>query len=286
MKRLKQSIQEQRNRKEGNMSESSFLVSLLASGSSGNATYIETPQRKILVDCGLTGKAIAAQMEKIGRSVADIDSILVTHEHVDHIKGIGVLARKYGMDIYANEKTWKAMERKNIGVIKQEQKHLFEPGVTKTFGDIDVVSFSVSHDAASPQFYAFQKDQKQFVMLTDTGYVSEKLRKLLYNADAYLMESNHDVDMLRMGNYAWHLEQRILSDKGHLSNEDGALAMCEMLGDKTKRIYLGHLSQDNNLKELAYQTAESILLQHDCGIHDTFEVYHTDPYEPTELFRV
>ena len=268
------------------MSESSFLVSLLTSGSSGNATYIETPQRKILVDCGLTGKAITAQMEKIGRSVADIDTILVTHEHVDHIKGIGVLARKYGMDIYANEKTWKAMERKNIGVIKQEQKHLFEPGVTKTFGDIDIVSFSVSHDAASPQFYAFQKDQKQFVMLTDTGYVSEKLRKLLYNADAYLMESNHDVDMLRMGNYAWHLKQRILSDKGHLSNEDGALAMCEMLGDKTKRIYLGHLSQDNNLKELAYQTAESILLQHDCGIHDTFEVYHTDPYEPTELFRV
>ena len=85
------------------MSESSFLVSLLTSGSSGNATYIETPQRKILVDCGLTGKAIAAQMEKIGRSVADIDTILVTHEHVDHIKGIGVLARKYGMDIYANE---------------------------------------------------------------------------------------------------------------------------------------------------------------------------------------
>ncbi|WP_314111249.1 MBL fold metallo-hydrolase [uncultured Granulicatella sp.] len=268
------------------MSESSFLVSLLASGSSGNATYIETPQRKILVDCGLTGKAIAVQMEKIGRSVADIDTILVTHEHVDHIKGIGVLARKYGMDIYANETTWKAMENKNIGVIKQEQKHLFEPGITKTFGDIDIVSFSVSHDAASPQFYAFQKDQKQFVMLTDTGYVSEKLRKLLYNADAYLMESNHDVDMLRMGNYAWHLKQRILSDKGHLSNEDGALAMCEMLGDKTKRIYLGHLSQDNNLKELAYQTAESILLQHDCGIHDTFEVYHTDPYEPTELFRV
>ena len=183
-------------------------------------------------------------------------------------------------------KTWKAMENKNIGVIKQEQKHLFEPGVTKTFGDIDVMSFAVSHDAACPQFYSFQKDQKQFVMLTDTGYVSEKLRRLLSNADAYLMESNHDVDMLRMGNYAWHLKQRILSDKGHLSNEDGALAMCEMLGDKTKRIYLGHLSQDNNLKELAYQTAESILLQHDCGIHETFEVYHTDPYEPTELFRV
>ena len=268
------------------MSESSFLVSLLTSGSSGNATYIETPQRKILVDCGLTGKAITAQMEKIGRSVADIDTILVTHEHVDHIKGIGVLARKYGMDIYANEKTWKAMESKNIGVIKQEQKHLFEPGVTKTFGDIDVMSFAVSHDAAAPQFYSFQKDKRQFVMLTDTGYVSDKLRALLKNANAYLIESNHDLEMLRMGPYAWHLKQRILSDKGHLSNDDGALAMCEMLGDQTKRIYLGHLSQDNNMKEIAYQTAESVCRTHDKGVHHSFELFHTDPYEPTSLFEV
>ena len=267
------------------MQELGFKVSLLASGSSGNATYIETPKQKILVDCGLTGKAISAQMEKINRSISDIDAILVTHEHSDHIKGIGVLARKYGIPIYANEKTWAAMSGK-IGKVALEQQEIFNTGETLTFGDIDVMSFAVSHDAACPQFYSFQKDQKQFVMLTDTGYVSEKLRRLLSNADAYLMESNHDVDMLRMGNYAWHLKQRILSDKGHLSNEDGALAMCEMLGDKTKRIYLGHLSQDNNLKELAYQTAESILLQHDCGIHETFEVYHTDPYEPTELFRV
>lgn len=267
------------------MSESSFLVSLLASGSTGNATYIETPTRKILVDCGLTGKAIAAQMEKIGRNIADVDTILVTHEHSDHIKGIGVLARKYGMDIYANAKTWQAMAPK-IGNVKEEQKHLFETGVTKTFGDIDIVSYAVSHDAADPQFYAFQKDNKQFVMLTDTGYVSDRLKGLLANADAYLMESNHDIEMLRMGNYAWHLKQRILGDKGHLSNDDGALAMSEMLGDNTKRIYLGHLSQDNNMKEIAYQTAETVLTQHDCGVHEAFELYHTDPYEPTELFRV
>lgn len=267
------------------MQKLGFKVSLLASGSSGNATYIETPKQKLLVDCGLTGKAISAQMEKINRSISDIDAILVTHEHSDHIKGIGVLARKYGIPIYANEKTWAAMSGK-IGKVALEQQEIFNTGDTLTFGDIDVMSFAVSHDAAAPQFYSFQKDQRQFVMLTDTGYVSEKLRALLKNANAYLIESNHDLEMLIMGPYAWHLKQRILSDKGHLSNDDGALAMCEMLGDQTKRIYLGHLSQDNNMKEIAYQTAESVFRTHDKGVHHSFELFHTDPYEPTSLFEV
>lgn len=267
------------------MQESGLKVSLLASGSSGNATYIETPKQKILVDCGLTCKAITAQMEKIDRSISDVDAILVTHEHSDHIKGIGVLARKYGIPIYANEKTWQAMAGK-IGKVALEQQEIFNTGDTLTFGDLDVMSFAVSHDAASPQFYSFQREGKQFVMLTDTGYVSDKLRGLLKNADAYLIESNHDLEMLRMGPYAWHLKQRILSDKGHLSNDDGALAMCEMMGDRTKRIYLGHLSQDNNMKEIAYQTAESIFHTHDKGVHQAFELYHTDPYEPTKLFTV
>lgn len=266
--------------------ESSFSVSLLASGSSGNATYIETPQKRILVDCGLTGKALHQALEKIGRANERLDALLITHEHSDHIKGVGVLARKYGLDIYANLKTWQAMERKNLGAIPNSQKHLFESGQVLTFGDIDVVSYGVSHDAADPQFYAFRKDNKQFVMLTDTGYVSSKLKGLLANADAYLIESNHDIDMLRMGPYAWHLKQRILGDKGHLSNEDGAMAVSQMLGDQTKRIYLGHLSQDNNLKELAYQTAESVFLANEQGIHEDFHLYHTDPYEPTELFSL
>ncbi|MGY3725190.1 Phosphoribosyl 1,2-cyclic phosphodiesterase [Granulicatella balaenopterae] len=262
-----------------------FKVCLLASGSSGNATYIETPKRRILVDCGFSGKAVEAMMNKIDRSMKDVDSILVTHEHSDHIQGVGVLARRYHLDVYANEKTWEAMMPK-LGKIDPAQKHIFEPGITKTFGDIDVMSFSVSHDAADPQFYSFQKDNKQFVLLTDTGYVSERLRGLLANADGYLMESNHDLEMLRMGPYAWHLKQRILGDQGHLSNEDGALAAAEMVGDKTKRIFLGHLSKENNMKDLAYQTAESILMEKDCGLKHQFNLYHTDPAEPTELFDV
>lgn len=267
------------------MTKEGFKYSILASGSSGNCFYLETAKKKILVDAGLSGKKIISLLSEINRKPEDLDAILVTHEHKDHIHGVGVLARKYNLDIYANEDTWKAMDSA-LGKIDISQKHIFEMGKVMTFGDIDIESFGVSHDAAAPQFYRFMKDDKSFVMLTDTGYVSDRMAGVVENADGYLIESNHDVEILRSGAYPWSLKQRILSDKGHLSNEDGALAMCEMLGDKTKRIYLGHLSQDNNLKELAYQTAESILLQHDCGIHETFEVYHTDPYEPTELFRV
>jgi phosphoribosyl 1,2-cyclic phosphodiesterase len=159
-------------------------------------------------------------------------------------------------------------------------------GKTMTFGDIDVESFGVSHDAAAPQFYNFQKDNKSFVMLTDTGYVNDYMRGVIQNADAYLMESNHDIEMLRMGGYPWHLKQRILGDKGHLSNEDGALVMTDILGDKTKRIYLGHLSRENNMKELAHMTMETTLMQHDLGVNHDFRVYDTSPDSATELFAI
>lgn len=147
-----------------------FRVSMLASGSSGNCTYIETPERKILVDCGLSGKKIQQLMAGIGRDLADVDSILVTHEHRDHVHGLGVLARKYDIDIYANEATWRAMPDA-VGKIKVEQKHIFEMGEVMTLGDVDIQSFGVSHDAAAPQFYSFHYENKQFAMLTDTGYV-------------------------------------------------------------------------------------------------------------------
>lgn len=268
-----------------NKQTNGMSISMLASGSSGNCTYIETPKRRILVDCGLSGKKVKDLLKAIDRDIADIDTILVTHEHSDHIAGLGVLARKYGMDIYANEATWKAIGE-GCGIIKTEQKHIFEMGELLTFGDVDIQSYGVSHDAAQPQFYSFQYEQKQFVMLTDTGYVSDRLRGLLKDADAYLIESNHDLELLRMGRYPWSLKQRILGDEGHLSNDDGALAVAEMLGDRTKRIYLGHLSRDNNMKQIARDTAENIFRLKDLGVNESFRVYDTDPAVPTELFTL
>lgn len=264
---------------------SGLNISVLASGSTGNSLYIESDTTKLLIDCGLTGKKTHELFQQIDRDPDDLDAILVTHEHHDHIKGVGVLSRRHDLDIYANKKTWDAMRTK-IGNIKSEHQHEFQNSTLKTIGDIDVLSFGVSHDAADPQFYAFQKDGKRFVILTDTGYVSDRMRSELKNADAYLIESNHDLEMLRMGPYPWHLKQRILSDKGHLSNEDSSLALAEMLGSRTKRIYLGHLSQKNNMKAVARSTVEDILMRKDTGVNEEFYLYDTDPNEAQPLFHL
>ncbi len=260
-------------------------ISILASGSSGNSIYIESDTTKLLVDCGLTGKKTEGLLKQVNRRPEDLDAILVSHEHTDHIHGVGVMSRKYDLDIYANEKTWQAMAKK-IGKIKTEHKYLFNVDELKTIGDIDILSFGVSHDAIDPQFYTFQKNNKQFVILTDTGYVSDRMRAALKNADAYLIESNHDTSMLRMGKYPWSLKQRILSDKGHLSNDEGALAMTDMIGDKTKRIYLGHLSKENNMKEIARDTVEEVLSRKDTGVNEQFYLYDTDPDNAQSLFTL
>lgn len=267
------------------MIEKGFQYSILASGSSGNSFYLETDKKKILVDAGLTGKKITSLLAEIDRNPEDLDAIFVTHEHSDHIQGIGVLARKYGMDIYANELTWKAMEGK-LGKIDTAQKHIFELGTTKTFGDLDIESFGVSHDAACPQFYRFMKDDKSFVMLTDTGYVSDRMSGIIENADAYLIEANHDIEILRAGSYPWSTKQRILSDYGHLSNEAGAQAMIDSLGNRTQKIYLGHLSKENNIKELAHLTVKNNLAQADIDVERTVKILDTSPDTATPLTQI
>ncbi|GCF95251.1 metallo-hydrolase [Enterococcus florum] len=263
----------------------SFNISILASGSTGNSLYLETAEKKVLVDAGLSGKKITSLLAEVDRKPEDLDAILVTHEHRDHIHGVGVLARKYKVPVYANEKTWEAMAPL-IGNIADEQKFIFDMGKCLTLGDMDIVSFGVSHDAAAPQFYRFNKGDRSFVMLTDTGYASDHLRGTIRDADAYLVESNHDLEMLRMGPYPWSLKQRILGDRGHLSNEDGAIVMTDIIGDHTKRVYLGHLSKENNLKELAHMTMEETLMRYDLGVNHQFHVYDTDPDSATELFAI
>ncbi|MEY8463367.1 MBL fold metallo-hydrolase [Streptococcus merionis] len=261
-----------------------FKYSILASGSTGNAFYLESDQKKILVDAGLTGKKVEQLLNEIGRSAADLDAIFITHEHSDHVKGVGILARKHGLDLYANEQTWKIIDEKNlIGAVPNEQKHIFQRDSMRVFGDLDIASFAVSHDAVAPQFYRFMKDGKSFVMLTDTGYVSDRMVGMIENADGYLIEANHDIEILRAGSYPWKTKQRILSDVGHLCNEDGAEAMIRSLGNKTKKIYLGHLSKENNIKELAHMTVFNQLAQADMRVGTDFHLYDTSPDTATAL---
>ncbi|HLQ71757.1 MAG TPA: MBL fold metallo-hydrolase [Bacillota bacterium] len=259
----------------------SFHFSVLASGSTGNAFYIATDKERILVDAGMSGKQLNHLFHQTQLDPSKLNRILVTHEHSDHIKGLGIVARKYNLPIYANEKTWKAMEH-SIGKLTLDQKFIFDIEEVKTFGDIDVESFGVSHDAVAPMFFTFRHEGKKVALVTDLGYVSERIKKTVENADAYIFEANHDVEMLRMGRYPWNVKRRILGDSGHVSNEDSGLALADIIGNETKRIYLAHLSQDNNMKDLARMSVGNVLKERGIDI----DLCDTDPYKPTPLYEV
>jgi len=259
----------------------SMRFSVLASGSTGNAFYIETEQTKLLVDAGLSGKQIDRLFQQIDADPSELDGILVTHEHSDHIKGLGILARKYNLPIYANDKTWKAMEA-GIGKVELDQKFHFEANKVQTFGNIDVESFSVSHDAVDPMFFTFHHDNKKVALVTDLGYVSERIKKTIEGANAFIFEANHDISMLQMGKYPWSVKRRILGDYGHVSNEDSGLALSDVITNETKRVYLAHLSKDNNMKELARMSVDQVLQERGINMH----LHDTDPVNATALYDV
>ena len=259
--------------------------SVLASGSSGNAIYVENDEHAFLVDAGLSGRKMEELFASVDRNMKKLSGILVTHEHSDHIKGLGILARKYNVPIYANEKTWTAMDPL-VGKIPLEQRFHFDMETVKTFGSIDIQSFAVSHDAADPMFYVFHENGRKLVLITDTGYVSDRMKGHIQGADSFVFESNHDVGMLQMGRYPWSVKRRILSDVGHVSNEDAAVAMSEVVERKPTRMYLSHLSKDNNMKDLARMSVSQTLQS--CGIipGEFLQLYDTDANKPTELVTV
>lgn len=267
------------------MKKMCLRYSILASGSTGNSLYVESDEHSFLVDAGFSGKQMESLFQQIDRDISKLSGIFVTHEHSDHIKGIGVLARKYKLPVYANEKTWQAMDRL-VGEIPTEQKFIFQTETVKSFGSTDIESFGVSHDAAEPMFYVFHHSGKKIVLITDTGYVSDRMKGIISNADTYIFESNHDVQMLRMGRYPWNIKRRILSDLGHVSNEDAAVAMSDVIGDKTKKIYLAHLSMDNNMKDLAKMAVTQTLQSQGIIVGEQFDLYDTDPKIPTVLTAV
>lgn len=257
-------------------------VSVLASGSTGNSIYVEKDDFSCLVDVGLTGKKIIENIEAIGRDASKLNAIFVTHEHVDHIRAVGILARKYKIPVYANKETWDNM---NIGEIASDLRFEFDKDSFKDFSNLTVRSFGVSHDAVNPQFYTFESDGRKLSILTDTGYISDKMLDYIKNSDSLIYESNHEETMLMASSYPWKTKQRILSDKGHLSNNDAANYLPKIIGDNTKKIYLAHLSLENNTKDLARISNESILDSY--GFSDEgVELLDTDPYEPTKLIKI
>lgn len=256
--------------------------SILASGSTGNSILVETDQTKILIDAGLSGKQIEAQLKEVKVDPRSLDAILVTHEHSDHIKGVGVLARRYQLPVYTHEKTWTELDTL-IGEIPEKQKILFDEGEIHQFADLTVESFGISHDAAFPMGFCFHQGEKKLSLATDLGYVSQRIKEKIIGSGAYIFESNHDVEMLRMGHYPWNIKRRILSDVGHLSNEDAGAALSEILEGNGERIYLSHLSKDNNMTELARLTVKNILEENGFIDEEEVKLLDTSPIKPTPM---
>lgn len=228
-------------------------VCVLASGSSGNCIYIGSDTTKVLIDAGLSGKRIEQGLEQIGVKGSDIDCILVTHEHRDHILGVGVLSRRYDLPIFANEKTWEAME-KSIGSIQSKNIKIFG-GDYFDIKDFTIKPFSIPHDARDPVAFSIHtRKGHKITTATDIGHFNFTLEKNLQDSDLLVLESNHDLEMLKFGSYPLYLKRRIMSKKGHLSNEEAADAAVKVIKNSPVQLLLGHLSAENNIPELALQT--------------------------------
>ncbi|HEY5562439.1 MAG TPA: MBL fold metallo-hydrolase [Clostridiaceae bacterium] len=229
----------------------------LYSGSSGNSIFVSSGSSRILIDAGLPGKRIEEALKNIGEDPKNLDGIFVTHEHSDHSKGLGVLSRRYDIPIYANELTWESLHG-IIGTVKDTNIKIIDNYGTSV-KDLDISCFSLPHDAVNPVGYSINHYNKKVCIATDLGFFSPEVKNNIKDADVLLLESNHDVEMLKFGPYPYVLKRRILSDKGHLSNESCGKAILEIFDDKHKNVILGHLSKTNNIPELAYQTVISIL---------------------------
>ena len=227
----------------------------IASGSSGNCIYAGTESTHVLVDAGISGKRVEAGLHSIGLTGHDIDGILVTHEHSDHISGLGVLCRRYHIPVYATPGTIGAIRScSSIGKIPEELFCEVWADESFTIKDLTVNPMQISHDAAQPVAYRLSYGTKRAAVCTDLGTYNDYTVECLKGMDVLFLEANHDVNMLQVGSYPYYLKQRILGNRGHLSNENSGRLLSRVLHDDLKAVFLGHLSQENNYEALAYET--------------------------------
>ena len=226
----------------------------IASGSSGNCIYVGSDATHLLADVGISGKRTEAGLKELDLSMRDIDGVFITHEHADHVAGLGVLGRKYNMPIYATKGTIEAIKRNSsLGEIPEELFMLVSADEKIIIKDLVCNPMKISHDAAEPVAYRISHGKKKVGIITDLGTYDDYTVESLKGMDALLLEANHDVNMLQVGPYPYHLKKRILGERGHLSNEMAGQLLCSLLHEKLQAVILGHLSKENNLPELAYE---------------------------------
>lgn len=231
----------------------------LSSGSSGNVTYISAGNTRILIDAGLSGKAVTAALNSIGVLPESLSAILVTHEHIDHVKGVGILSRKYHIPVYANDNTWNRMT-KTVGEIPIGLRRIFETDYDFYIEDLAVMPIAIEHDSAEPVAFRVYAGGRSVAVATDMGTVSKRVIKQLSGVDLLVLESNHDIEMLKQNErYSESLKRRILGNRGHLSNDSCGTALMALYETGVRHALLGHLSDDNNTPELAMHAVTTAL---------------------------
>ena len=225
----------------------------LYSGSSGNSLYVETNKTKLLVDCGESAKRIVNSLSDIDVNIEDIDGILVTHEHIDHVKSLGTLSKKFNIPVYTNIETLNAMPEQ-MSKLKSENIHLFNFSEDFEIGDLQIHPFAIPHDAANPCAFNILKNNTKLSIATDIGHMTPEILSNLEKSKFLLLESNYDPNILKCSPYPYHLKERIAGPYGHLSNDIAGKTISHLIESGLHTVMLGHLSKENNFPELAYKT--------------------------------
>lgn len=255
----------------------------LASGSSGNSVLIQSDHATILIDAGYSAKRIESLLRAVGVHPKTLDAILVTHEHSDHIAGLGVLTRRYHLPIYANEKTWRAMEKK-VGRHRDRDHVVFRNKQPFQIKDIAILPVPVHHDCADPVGYAIRCGKEKIVVLTDTGFVDAYMMNAMRGADIYYLEANYEDLLLRHGPYSVWSKKRIASEVGHLSNRQSGEVLCEWLEGRGEQVLLAHMSINNNTEECCLHTVSQMLTENGFAVGSRVHVCVAPRCAPSGFF--
>ena len=258
----------------------------LGSGSSGNCYVLKTEHDLIMLDVGLTPRKIKQYFSDFGLSLADVDAILITHDHTDHIKGTGILSEEYKIPVYTTEAVHEGMVRNYCmsHKVPHDLRHILHKDEVLEMGDFRITAFGVPHDSSDCVGYKIEADGTVFCLITDVGHVTEEMCNVVGCANYIVLEANHDVDMLNMGPYPAYLKGRIKGDNGHLSNEAGAHLIAEHAGGTLRHLWLCHLSEENNHPELVRKTYDKVLSEYGIRAGTDFLLTVLKRQVPSEMY--
>lgn len=248
-----------------------FNFCSLYSGSSGNSLFVETANTKLLIDAGVSSKKIENALLDIDIDPSSLDGILVTHEHTDHVQGLGTFSKKFDLPVFVNQKTLDAMPKQKDKIANNKIK-IFKPSDCFSIGDLEVKPFSIPHDAANPCGFNICKDDKKISIATDIGHMTNDILKNLEESLFIMLEANYDPEVLRCSSYPFTLKSRIAGPTGHLSNEMAGKTISYLLQSGLKNAMLGHLSKESNFPELAYQTVIDEVLTNNSNEKNSFKL--------------